>query len=328
VYIGPLQITKTIPANNAANILTYRPVLIYFSSYIDVNTLDMGILVTTSIGTHVDHTVTLNREEKCLEIIPISKAWDSNTTYFITVVGQNDMSDLAQNCIKDVSGAPLFGSMKLTFTTIIIELLKAPVIISPIDKTIYLSMPGFSWESVSENPHQIYEVMISYSNTFEPLIWSNDKIESTGPISPNIEFSDGIIYWRVRAIDGQWSDIQQFNLSIYGKATISEEDTLSYDAGTYDFSSNDEEYTEVLDTYPERDFSNVSTYLKVITLQVTGTVLVDDIDPESFIIKGEAVDGDDVNDHGYITPEKIEALPQPDGTTLVVFTLPDLPVVK
>ena len=327
MYIGPLQVIKTDPVNYMVDVMTNEPVKVYFNSYIDTNTLDMAVLVTTSAGIPINCTLKLNQEEKRLDIIPSYKAWESNTTYFITIVGQDDTTHgtTSQACLKDVSGEAMPGSTKLTFTTVSVKLLDAPQIISPINKTIYTSVPEFSWQAVGDDPNQLYELVISSHNIFSPLLWSNNNVESTGPISPNIEFPDGIIYWRVRAVKGQWSDIQQFNLSIYGEAPISPEDTLNKDTSPY-YIEGAQEITEVLDTYPEADFSNVSTYLKVITIHVNGPVDIASLTADNFTITGEAIDGQTDNDIGQVIPETIEVRPQLDGTTLIVLTLPDLVV--
>jgi predicted phage tail protein len=94
----------------------------------------------------------------------------------------------------------------------------APALLNPSNNDIVVddTTPTFYWNSVSNAVR--YQLQVDNNSSFSSPAYNNDNITSTSR-QINVSLSQGVYYWRVRAIntyetEGAWSSVWQFTISI------------------------------------------------------------------------------------------------------------------
>ena len=319
------KVIRTFPRNLATDISLKAIIKIDFSTDLDRDHIEPYVQVFTEDGQRLSGKAEYN--ERTISFTP-TQSFSSHKTIRVVIVG-DDLSGKNKG-IRSVLGERMRGNHTISFTTVRVPQLPAPVIKGPIDQSIISTHPSFDWEVVEGARH--YQIEVSTSNMMNPVFWPAREdahviFESGLPVSPDVEFSDSNYYWRVRAVAsdgtvGEWSTISQFYLDTQKKGTVSADDVVEIpfvDTTEY------EQGFEVLSVFPENKFSNVATNLKTIYIHLLGEYELDQV-KDAFTIIGERTDGDETDPeliHGEIKGTVVNVLPQEDGTTIITLELPD-----
>jgi hypothetical protein len=322
------KVIRTYPRNLAREIPAKANIVIDFSTDLDRDYIDPYIQVFDADGKRISGVVSYN--ERSVTFTP-GVPFTSFATVRVLVVG-DDLSGKGEG-IRSVLGERMRGNFDFSFTVAQVAQLPAPELMYPADQSIIDKQPVFDWNPISGAAK--YHIEVSQSNTMSPVLWPAREdayvvYDAADPLSPDITFSDGIYYWRMRAVSpdgtvGEWSPILQFHIDTQVEGTVTPEDApaqkafveTEYDTGL-----------EILAVFPEEGFSNVATNLKTIYVQVMGSYTKEDVQ-NSFVIAGERVDGDETDPeliHGEIIGGIVDVVPQTDGTTIITFELPELEV--
>lgn len=153
---------------------------------------------------------------------------------------------------------------------------------SPENNSVIQSLTDLYWsEDITTNA---YIIQISKFNTFEVLCV--DQVSEENKLSGKFNLSNGLYYWRVKPIDGEWSDIGKFfvdsKVNIPLAHGVIEEDVANGLIG-------DEITFEVIETFPQDLFSNVAINLKTVYIKVTGIITDDDVDVNSILFQYESI---------------------------------------
>lgn len=321
------QVVSVSPENYATEVDTASSIQITFSTDINVQSLSQSIRLANSWGENVEgRTVYRKRVITFTPFEPLEKG----TNYVLTVLGDNNLEDGVGEGIKSILDEYMEGSFTSRFMTDSEGLLPAPNVLSPTNNTIIKDLPIYTWEAVEGATY--YEVEISQTNTFStklfPTTERNSIYDTT--LSPNIEYTDGIYYWRIRAAGGvngkgAWSPVMQFNLSQEDLGQIASGDSAFIDA-TDDVSFTGTMELELVETFPKHLATLVPTNVANLYFRMLGDIDLTTIDIDSLQLNGIHISGDfEETSHGRVAG-KITLVSSNDYTNYIIFTPDPIPV--
>ncbi len=321
------QVVSVVPVNYATEVDTSSSIQITFSTDINVQSLSQSIRLATSWGDNVEgRTVYRKRVITFTPFEPLEKG----TNYVLTITGDNNLEDGVGEGIKSILDEYMEGTFTSRFMTDSEGLLPAPNVISPTNNTIIKDLPIYTWEAVEGATH--YEVEISQTNTFSTKIYPVAEINTIydTTLSPNVEYTDGIYYWRIRAVGGvngkgAWSPVMQFNLSQEDLGQIAAGDSAFIDA-TDDVSFTGTMELELVETFPKNLATLVPTNVANIYFRMLGDIDLTTIDIDSLQLNGIHISGDlEETSHGRVEG-KITLVHSDDYTNYIIFTPDPIPV--
>lgn len=321
------QIVDVTPVNYATEVDTASSIQITFNTDIDAQSLSQAVKLETSWGERVEGRMVYRK--RVITFTPFEPL-DKGTNYVLTVLGDNNLEDGVGEGIKNILGEYMAGSFTSRFMTDSEGLLPTPNVLSPTNNTIIKDLPVYTWESVEGASH--YEVEISQSNTFSTLVFPTAEINTIydTTLSPNIEYVDGIYYWRIRAAGGvngkgAWSPVMQFNLSREDLGQIASGDSAFIDA-TDDVSFTGTMELELVETFPQNLATLVPTNVANIYFRMLGDIDLTTIDIDSLQLNGIHISGDyEETSHGRVKG-KITLVSSNDYTNYIIFTPEPIPI--
>jgi hypothetical protein len=270
-YKDAPQVLSTLPVNGSVNVSTQMILSVNFSNDLDRNYIQGNFLVADSLDRPVVGVITYN--ERVLSFKP-DQPLEAESLYWMTLIGDENPDDAVISGIRSVLGVPLAGTTKVRFTTAKAHDLPAPIISWPHAGSVLQDVSDFYIEWLPVAGAAKFELVVSMSNTLTPVIWPLPTQPHTmDTISTPISALDGIYYARVRAISsennaGAWSPIITFNLDRAEIAPIVPEDSTPQDpAVAYLWPAHIEK------TWPEANFANVATTLRVVSFTIAGFTL-------------------------------------------------------
>lgn len=321
-------IQDTYPKNNQTNVKITDSIRVIFDTDLDSRYIENNVsLLDTSGEELVQVEGRVVYRKKTITFIP-HKPLKKGRTYVFSLVGDKDLNDNKIEGIRSIIGEPFAGSYSILFTTELGEILPPPEIISPVHATIIRQKPVFSWIPI-ENAKG-YEIQISKTNTFNTKVFPmNDEefICYGNTLEPNIEFDDGIYYWRIRTVTqdgehGAWSQIYQFNLSTIIEGKVTEED----ESPEYEEDYLDELIElELIESFPKHNSVQIPTNVKNIYFRVIGNLNPAKLDLDSFVIEGIHISEDEQEESHGVVKGKFTLVESDDGTTYLIFTPEPLP---
>lgn len=324
---GP-SIINTIPENHAVSVPVDIEIRIEFDMDISKSSIGGNVHLYDRLGNVVDSKIIY--KNKVISIIP-SQHLHGSHTYKVVVQGNNDPTSASTRGISNPLGYSMLGDYEFTISTYSQNLALENIINGSPNDIVINEQPTlkFNITEVTDNPVETIQVQISTTNTFNQISWEGTvdykTIKDEG-IKPNKAFEDGLYYWRARVIgetEGNWSDTFKFNVCITDAASIVIDDVVDVDIAFPEQWNMLE--PQIIEVYPNDNFSNVSTNLKVITVVIDQIIPAESIKPEMFSFVGNSVDGDDTNtSHGEVTGILESISNEDEGTTTLTFTLPIL----
>lgn len=317
------QILGVEPRNYEVDIDINSSIIITFNTDIDASSLSGQVVKVSEVETSQLVSGRISYRRKVVTFTP-TEPLSKGTNYMVTVEGDNNLEDGVNEGVRNILGEYMVGSFSSRFMTDAEGLLPAPIIIAPMNNTVIKETPVYEWEFMEGVSH--YEVEISKTNTFATLVFpmsDSNTIFGTA-ISPNIDYEDGIYYWRVRAArhandKGAWSPIMQFNLSREERGHIALEDGAFIDA-TNDVSFTGEMPLELIEVFPKDLESLVPVNVANLYFRMLGDINMNDIDMDSVQLIGKNITGDiEEESHGRVDG-KITIVTSGDFTTYIIFT--------
>lgn len=315
------MVLSVSPKAYATDVGVSSSIQIEFDIDLDTRYINDNITLMTANNEIIEGRTSYRK--KVVTFIPLEPL-AKGTNFVLTIKGDGNLEDGVDEGIKSIIGATMAGSFVSRFMTEKTDMLPVPQIISPTNNTIIRKTPVFAWEPVEGALH--YEVEISKSNTFSTKIFPTvDSIRIANPtLSPNVEMSDGIYYWRIRSVGGinnkgAWSSVMQFNLTTEALGQIAAGDSAFVDA-TDDVTFTGTMELEQIETFPKELEIFVPTNVANLYFRMLGDINLADIDVDSLQLEGVHVSGDfDDESHGRV-PGKISFVKAGDYTTYIIFT--------
>lgn len=315
------MILSVVPTNYATDVAVSSSIQVEFDTDLDTRYIDTNITLMTSNNEIIEGRTSYRK--KVVTFIP-HEPLAKGTNFVLMIRGDENLEDNVDSGIKSIIGATMAGSFTSRFMTEKTDMLPVPLITSPTNNTIIRETPVFAWEAVEGATH--YDVEISKSNTFSTKIFPTvDSIRITDTtLSPNVEISDGIYYWRIRSVGGinnkgAWSSVMQFNLTTEALGQIAAGDSAFVDA-TDDVTFTGTMELEQIEAFPKELEIFVPTNVANLYFRMLGDINLSDIDIDSLQLEGVHVSGDfDEESHGRV-PGKISFVTAGDYTTYVIFT--------
>jgi len=282
-------------------------ITIVFSTDMDPTSLPLGITVQEAErGRKVEGSITYK------DRTAVFKPRDGlapGTTYLCIISGDIDLEDGRQTGVRSILGYPMAGVFTVSFTTAQAEL-PAPLPVNPAQLSVVPEgTVEFQWAPMADAFS--YELEVSGTPEMDPVLYRT----ATGAtsVTPDITFSSGSYFWRVRAVDeagnpGLWSDIMSFAAS---DDTAAPHET--YDDVNADITSgmpsepvlNQPDITGMVD--PDTD---------TIVLTLPFVVRAEDIRVR---LVGKSLSGNPIEDHGLVRVE-VSAHNPDNYTTIVTIT--------
>ncbi|MGH0051824.1 MAG: Ig-like domain-containing protein [Sphaerochaetaceae bacterium] len=298
-----LNIVTTYPAPYMSDVSIYSELRYEFSYDIDTKTLPDAINVYESVeGTFTS----LEDLEDITKYLPVK----CRTSYKDKVVelkplipltpGKLYITYIPQMVIKSITGALMLLPYTGQFQTQAIAEPEQPEIVSPgIGAVLSKELQPFTWTTTGE----AYNLQVSTSSTFETLIL-DETIDDTQFQPEPLSLAEGRYYLRVRALGGSWSELTVFFVKVVEDAPVSHEDSKPVDPVM-----PWEEDFEVLEVFPDEEFSGAAVNLKTAYVKVKGELKISDIELCEMV--GQLSDEDD---EGILVPHGLV-----DGTWTVVY---------
>ena len=163
-------------------------------------------------------------------------------------------------------------------------------IISPKYGCIVNAIPEFSWENQCA---ESYIFQVSKSNSFELLLCDEiilgNRIEDVLKFTPVFNAEEGIYHARVKAENGEWSNVHQFFVKAITDAVIAQEDTpemLHLD----EFLDGLEEPIEILEYFPADGSINNNLKTNIIYIKIKGKVDEEKLKLDDCYVYGDSFD--------------------------------------
>src|SRR3990167_2394566 len=219
-----LSVLRTNPQRFDADVPVDSVIEIFFSLDLDASSANLNtILVLENAVSPIAGVVEYDNLQKKVTFTPTSNL-TPNTLYQITAIGLNDLGGDPGIIIKDALNNPFLGNHVFTFTTSDAQRPEIPNLVSPSDQTQLDTTPSFTWTRVPSADY--YEIQVSSSNLFAPVVWPTIDNPIDQPtsgtevtVTPDVDLLDGRYYWRVRAVSadgikGNYSEVWRFRKGI------------------------------------------------------------------------------------------------------------------
>lgn len=199
--------------------------------------------------------------------------------------------------VRSVLGRFMVKNHSFVFKTAKRVALNPIDLLTPSNNSVIRQAPTFTWK---EAPGiRYYNLEVSRSNIFRTIHWSNcvDSSVTSPPLTPGVHFDeslfaeDGIYYWRIQAVSwdhdtSEFSAVYQFHIDRATLTPIHPDDDLVNDPAK----SESNRYIEVIEVFPEDEFSNVALNLKTIYVKMEGDFDPTQLTRTSFEVKGQLVE--------------------------------------
>ena len=202
-------IYKTNPKHTEENIPLDKAIEIYFMVDINAQKLDLSKVILLNMNEQRIEEVEIAYSQRVLTVTP-KKLLSPECHYQLQLVG-------GKEGIQDIIGRYMEETYEVEFYSKSSISLQAPIILSPVDMSVYKTTPTIQIQS-DENVFY-YEIQVSKSNTFQNLEWpiNDGKVYQSGErtITPDVQYDTGQYYLRARATgeDGSkspWSLLTRF----------------------------------------------------------------------------------------------------------------------
>jgi len=291
--ISIFKVTRTMPLANATNISLYDDIQIVFNTDVNPKTLVNGILVINKkTGQLAPGTLSYNANRVASFRPDASIGLSPSTDYDV----------ILKNNIINILGVAL-KTFSFSFHTKAVGDLATPLIVYPNNMTILNVNPidiEFKWSAVENATSYVFEV--SKQESFTTLEFT-EEISTTTYNTIHELASNQLYYWRVRAVRledtnkiySSYSDTYIFIIAL-PNLPIVQNDSIYYDPAYIDIGLDRPSF-DVLESFPQMGFSNVSVNLNTIYFVIDGvmpeSILLKAM-PEFWVIKGSHVSGYDV----------------------------------
>lgn len=195
------------PVDGSRGHLTSQDVVVGFTAAVDPTTIPTNISLFDVTNQKVITEFTTEYVERTYEI-KITYDWAASTIYQVQV--HKDLQGA-------VGGYKFSREYQFSFETESYKILK-PILLAPGNETRSPSIPTFKW--TSPTGATLHELQVSGSSHFEYVDFNptfsavgGEELEATPDQLPFNAF----YYWRVKGVNGPWSDIQTF---YYGTTEI------------------------------------------------------------------------------------------------------------
>lgn len=296
-----------------------------FSIDLDGRYIDGNVFMTDAKGTLID--IRTSYRAKVLTVMPLAPL-NMGTTYQVTFVGDSNLDDGVKQGIRSIIGDCMAGNEVLTFTTEVDDSLTVPEVLLPAHGAVLKARPTFTWNPVSTAKG--YHLEISRTNTFATLVYPKEQqLFTKTEIEPDVEFADGLYYWRIRSVrgdnaTGEWSKIYQFNIDTLEEGKVSEEDDTSTTDDFLEYDEMDFEL-EIVERFPDELQTMVPLNVKSLFFRIIGRFDLKLITPECITLEGRHISGDfQEESHGTVNGD-ITVVQSKDGTSYIIFTPEPIP---
>lgn len=301
----PFNIIETQPLNDMRGIDINQIISIKFTHEVNTRTIDSNVFLLKNVN-----DVELDKDNfdiNLYEKVKIKKTYE-NRTIFLKPINQLDknteyiihVTDQIQNSIDDF----LFKSLIINFETSFEHEYKAPKIISPEYGQIFRSEKVYVKFYNLESEPEAFEIELSTDKFFEDII-GKDVITNTHESVLSYEFEgflkEGSYYIRVRALNGLYSETKHF----FYKENVENGNYLGSE-NQFDVSEDIVTIDELrlVETFPDDNFSNVSTNINIIYFKFYGKAVLGEFDINNSNVTGRLIDMNDLynnqTDHGEL----------------------------
>lgn len=291
-----LHVLSVSPINKEKDVNVHSDITITFDSDVDIGTFNRNIVVLQDINGIYDGVTSLNDYSKyavvkgsiayadrVLTYTP-EKPFDTDTCYIL----------LLNDNITDITGNKLVKKSITCFYTEAVASYPKCVFTSPKYGCITSNVPEFEWENLNA-PSYIFQV--SKINSFESLLCDepingNEVSEhiSYAP-DPSIFNNEGVYFIRVKAENGQWSNVHQIFIKPITDAVVAHEDTPEIQ-NLQEFLDGINEELVILERFPVPDSINNPLNTNVIYVKFQGKVDESLLDIDNSWVYGESDDED------------------------------------
>lgn len=324
---GP-SVIGTSPSNYARDVMANTEITIQFDMDLSKATIGGSVLLYDRFGSMVPTFISYS--DKVVTVKP-RNTLDSNTTYRVLVKGDKNPDSIAgDKGVGNPIGNYMLGDYEFSFVTAS-EYTTSGLVVNGYPSNIMVDSAKprlrFELQKLSNHMTPVVEVQLSSTNTFEQLLWTtmvpyDDDVKENGVV-PDITLSDGTYYWRVRVVNDKWSDTYQFNLSSEHGGSVVDDDEPVIDIAfpeTWDMLD-----PNMIETYPEDNFSNVAVNIKTLTVTFDTLIPKEQLTSNTITISGRHIDEDTYYDTHDIDLREVSVYYDEDNqTTTLIITLPEL----
>lgn len=313
-------IVSTSPINYETDVVVNSALSLTFNIDLDSRYIDDYIYLVDAQGEKVKIQTTY--QSKKIIVTPLASLL-KNATYTLTAVGDSDTTDAKKEGVRSIIGDCMNGNYSVTFSTEIEETLDAPTILFPPNGSVIKEQPTFKWESINATDQFLFE--LSTSKAFSALVYPTveNQVMVSSELTLATSLEDGIYYFRVRHVNGEWSIPYQFNLSTLVAGTISEQDIPPIEENFPIYDDMPIEL-ELIDSFPKESDLLIPTTVKNLYFRIIGDIDPTLLDIESLQLEGIHISGDEDESHG-IVKGKTTIVEDTDGTSYIIFTPEPIP---
>ncbi|WP_067924162.1 Ig-like domain-containing protein [Alicyclobacillus shizuokensis] len=189
-------VLRTTPNPLARNVPLDIQIEVIFMVDIDVSTVVEENVILLDVGQQAGVPVDLSYDRRVLTIKPRANL-NPGTHYQVQLIG-------GKEGFRDITGNYLDVGYTFDFYTDHTRGIEPPEVFEPEDLSEWSAPVHFRW-SVAENADH-YELEVSQSNTFSPIVWSGEVHDTE--VTPVIDYEPGPYFARIRSVDykGQKSE--------------------------------------------------------------------------------------------------------------------------
>lgn len=289
-----LRVLNISPSQRASNVNVNSHIDITFSSDINLASLEKNVVVledfnkvykdVSSLKDYSKFGVvrgSVSYKDKTLTFVP-EKAFQTGMCY---VVMLNDG-------ITDITGNKMVKKHVSCFYTETVASFPVCKFTAPKYGFITDSVPEFVWENVAA-PSYVFQV--SKVNSFELLLCNEvipgNEVEDVIKYLPKREvfLKEGMYFIRVKAENGDWSNVHQIFIKPITDAVVAEQDTPEA-VNLEDFLDGLEEPLEILEYFPVPNSINNNLKTNIIYIKIKGKFDESKLRLEDSYVYGETVD--------------------------------------
>ena len=322
-----LKVLNVVPGLRAKDVNVNTSIDIEFSSDIDVGTLTKNIVVLEDIN-HIYETSRNARSLQDYSQFAVVKGSISYDNRVLTFVPEETFHTdacyivILNNQIFDITGNQLLKKWISHFKTEEVASYGRCEIVEPKYGLISPSIPKFVWVNQEA---ESYIFQVSKTNTFESLLVdeniAGNQLSETISYTPSFEATDGIYHVRIKAENGEWSNVHQIFIKAITDAVVSHEDSSEL-KNFDDFLDGLEDPIEILEIFPKDGDTNIGLKTNVFYAKMNGRVDKDRIDLSSCYIYGESIDEEHEDySHELVDGEWAYVYDVEKDVTYLIFTI-------
>lgn len=281
-YVEGIRVTSSYPFTYEQNVDVDRPIKLELNIAPDTSTIMNAVKIIDgkNIGQdalgeltvelflqepHLECTVTYNHEKRIIEVQPRAYL-EIDNKYIIIVEG-----------LKDIYGNEQVDSYISIFYTSSLNTVKPIELLYPPNNAVIDRLTEFQW--IKEDTDG-YLFELSKDSDFSICDYRQEiydkelkTLDNVVNFIPSVILNENTYYWRARALDGNWSEVNSFYYQPNDITPVTREDIKPTDASYEDLPLL-EDY-EILETNIEESF--VDNKLNVIHYKISGLVSEDEI---------------------------------------------------